>query len=154
MLRFLWLISFNGTVGIMLKKLFIQAIKFVGISGIGWLIDFGVFTILGLFGIPSQICNIISSLCGVTFVFFVSTRKTFEVSLKRLNLKQKYIIYVLFEVIIILVASKFVGILDGFFKTVDFELLRKFSAIAAKICVTPFTMLINFVFMKILTENV
>ncbi len=138
----------------MIKKLFIQAIKFVGISGIGWLIDFGVFTILGLLGIPSWICNIISSLCGVTFVFFVSTRKTFEVSLKRLTLRQKYVIYVLFEIIIILVASRFVGMLDGIFSGMDFELLRKFSAIAAKICVTPFTMLINFIFMKILTEKV
>ena len=108
----------------MIKKLFIQAIKFVGISGIGWLIDFGVFTILGLLGIPSWICNIISSLCGVTFVFFVSTRKTFEVSLKRLTLRQKYVIYVLFEIIIILVASRFVGMLDGIFAGMDFELLR------------------------------
>ena len=138
----------------MIKKLFIQAIKFVGISGIGWLIDFGVFTVLGLFGIPSWICNIISSLCGVTFVFFVSTRKTFEVSLKRLTLHQKYIIYVLFEIIIILIASRFVGLLDGIFKAADIELLRRFSAIAAKICVTPFTMFINFVFMKVLTEKV
>lgn len=138
----------------MIKKLFIQAIKFVGISGIGWLIDFGVFTILGLLGIPSWICNIISSLCGVTFVFFVSTRKTFEVSLKRLTLRQKYVIYVLFEIIIILVASRFVGMLDGIFAGMDFELFRKFSAIVAKICVTPFTMLINFIFMKILTEKV
>ena len=138
----------------MIKKLFIQAIKFVGISGIGWLIDFGVFTILGLLGIPSWICNIISSLCGVTFVFFVSTRKTFEVSLKRLTLRQKYVIYVLFEIIIILVASRFVGMLDGIFAGMDFELLRKLSAIAAKVCVTPFTMLIIFIFMKILTEKV
>ena len=138
----------------MLKKLIIQAIKFVGISGIGWLIDFGVFTLLGLCGIPAWACNIISSLCGVTFVFFVSTRKTFEVSLKRLTLNQKYVIYVLFEIIIILVASRFVGLLDETFKSVDLEVLKKFSAIAAKICVTPFTMLINFVFMKFLTEKV
>ena len=138
----------------MLKKLLIQAIKFVGFSGIGWLIDFGVFTILGLCGIPSWICNIISSLCGVTFVFFATTRKTFEVSLKRLSLHQKYVIYVLFEIIIILVASRFVGLLDTTFGGVSFEALRKFSAIAAKICVTPFTMVINFIFMKILTEKV
>jgi len=138
----------------MIKKLFIQAIKFVGISGIGWLIDFGVFTVLGLFGIPSWICNIISSLCGVTFVFFVSTRKTFEVSLKRLTLKQKYLVYVLFEIMVILVASRFVGLLDTTFKGLDIGLLQKFSAIAAKICVTPFTMFINFIFMKILTEKI
>jgi len=126
----------------------------VGISGIGWLIDFGVFTVLGLFGIPSWICNIISSLCGVTFVFFVSTRKTFEVSLKRLTLKQKYLVYVLFEIMVILVASRFVGLLDTTFKGLDIGLLQKFSAIAAKICVTPFTMFINFIFMKILTEKI
>lgn len=126
----------------------------MGISGIGWLIDFGVFTVLGLFGIPSWICNIISSLCGVTFVFFVSTRKTFEVSLKRLTLKQKYLVYVLFEIMVILVASRFVGLLDTTFKGLDIGLLQKFSAIAAKICVTPFTMFINFIFMKILTEKI
>ncbi len=138
----------------MTKKLFIHAIKFVGISGIGWLIDFGVFTVLGLLGIPSWICNIISSLCGVTFVFFLSTRKTFEVNLKRLTLKQKYVIYVLFEVAVILVASRFVGILDAKFNGTDIALLSKYSAIAAKICVTPFTMICNFIFMKFITEKV
>ena len=138
----------------MVKKLFIQAIKFVGLSGIGWLIDFGVFTLLGLCGIPSWICNIISSLCGVTFVFFTSTRKTFEVSLKRLSLKQKYVVYVLFEIVVILVASRFVGLLDGVFAESSIEMLQKYSAIAAKICVTPFTMVINFIFMKFLTEKI
>ena len=138
----------------MLKKLIIQAVKFVGISGIGWLIDFSVFTILGLFGIPSQICNIISSLCGVTFVFFLSTRKTFEVSLKRFTLRQKYIMYVLFEIAVIIVASKYVGILDGAFAGTGIEVLVRFSAIAAKICVTPFTMVVNFIFMKFLTEKI
>ena len=63
-------------------------------------------------------------------------------------------VYVLFELVIILVASRFVGLLDTTFSGVDIELLKKFSAIAAKICVTPFTMLITFLFMKILTEKV
>lgn len=138
----------------MIKKLALQAIKFFGISGLGWLIDTAVFTGLSFTPVPVWICNVISSLCGVTFVFFLSTRKTFEVNKKRLSLKQKYIVYVLFELLIIFLASRAIGALNGLYVNIFPEKLLGFAPLAAKMCITPFTMLINFVFMKILTEKV
>lgn len=138
-----------------IKKLVIQAFKFFGLSGIGWIIDFGVFTILTkVVHVPAGISNIISSLCGVTFVFFTSTIKTFAVKTERFTRKQKYIIYVLFEIIVILVASKCVGLLSGVFAKASIDLVVSFAPILAKICVTPFTMICNFIFMKILTEKI
>ncbi|MCR4696891.1 MAG: GtrA family protein [Lachnospiraceae bacterium] len=138
-----------------IKKLIIQAFKFFGLSGIGWIIDFGVFTILTkIIHVPAGISNIISSLCGVTFVFFTSTIKTFAVKTERFTLRQKYIFYVLFEIIVILVASKCVGLLSGVFTNTGVDFVVGFAPILAKICVTPFTMICNFVFMKILTEKI
>lgn len=135
-------------------KILLQAVKFYGISGIGWLIDFGVFAVLNAVGVPSGIGNMISSLCGVTFVFFLSTRKTFKVNQSRLGLKQKYLIYVLVEILVILAASKGVSVLTGLYEGIPVGIIEKYAAIFAKICVTPFTMLFNFIFMKILTEKV
>ena len=138
-----------------IKKLIIQAFKFFGLSGIGWLIDFGVFTILTkLVHVPAGISNVISSLCGVTFVFFTSTIKTFAVKTERFTLKQKYIFYVLFEIVIILAASKCVGMLSDVFLKFGIEIVVSFAPILAKVCVTPFTMICNFIFMKILTEKI
>ena len=60
-------------------KLIKQAFKFFGISGIGWLIDFLIYTILtSVLKINVDVSNMISSLVGVSFVFLVSTRKIFQ----------------------------------------------------------------------------
>ncbi len=138
-----------------IKKLIVQAFKFFGISGIGWIIDFGVFTLLTkVVHVPAGVGNIISSLCGVTFVFFTSTIKTFAVKTERFTRKQKYIFYVLFEIVVILVASKCIGILSDLFTRTTVDWAVTFAPILAKICVTPFTMVCNFLFMKILTEKI
>ena len=138
---------------IMLIKLIKQAISFFGISGIGWIIDFGVFYLLGLTGMSYSLCNIISSLCGVTFVFFISTKKTFDVNLKKLKLYQKYIIYIVYQIFMILLSSWILGIINKNFELSNIEILSKYSGIIAKICITPFTMLCNFIFMKFLSEK-
>ena len=137
-----------------LKDLIIQGFKFFGISGIGWLIDFTVYNILGLFGIAPGICNIFSTLCGVTFVYFVSTRKTFNVNLKRLSLGQKYFIYIAYQIIMILLSSKAIAVLDTKLLASSIELFSQHSRVLAKIFVTPFTMICNFIFMKVLSEKV
>ena len=60
-----------------MKKIFFQAIKFFGISGIGWLIDMVIFTALTNLEVNTILSNIISSLVAVTFVYFTSTKKIF-----------------------------------------------------------------------------
>ncbi len=165
-----------------LKALLIQALKFFGISGIGWLIDFSVFAILHKFVGESLVlnlgvlkldaCNMISMLCGVTFVFFVSTRKTFNVNLKRFSLKKKYLLYICYQLVMMVISSLIVGGFINLFTGLDgataFSASGVFDGnvlqkvvlfvlkpeISAKICVTPITMICNFLFMKFLSEKV
>lgn len=164
-----------------LKQLFIQALKFFGISGIGWLIDFSIFIILHKFVgdvlvldfkvIKFDCCNVFSMLCGVTFVFFVSTRKTFSLNLNRFSLKQKYGIYIGYQLVMLILASFIIGAFITLFAQINAGIMAMEDPsfilnviskcisifkpeICAKICVTPITMVCNFIFMKILTENV
>jgi len=165
-----------------LEALFIQALKFFGISGIGWLIDFSIFAILHKFVGDSlaltvgvlkfDVCNMISMLCGVTFVFFVSTKKTFAVNLKRFSLKKKYFLYIGYQLIMMVISSLIVGAFTNMFAGIDGAEALKASGvlansflqklvlfilkpeISAKICVTPITMICNFLFMKFLSEKV
>jgi len=165
-----------------LKALFIQALKFFGISGIGWLIDFSIFAILHKFVgdrlvlnlgvLKLDVCNMISMLCGVTFVFFVSTKKTFEVNLKRFSLKKKYFLYIGYQLIMMVISSLIVGAFINLYTGLDGaaaftasgalagNVLQKAvlfvlkPEISAKICVTPITMICNFLFMKFLSEKV
>lgn len=53
-----------------MKSIIRQGTYFTVISGIGWCIDFGVFSLLGIYvGIPVAYANMLSSLPAITFVF-------------------------------------------------------------------------------------
>ena len=72
-----------------MKKVLIEGLKFIGFSGIGWLIDTTIYLILtSIFKLNVDVSNIFSSLVGVTFVFIMSTRKIF-VSNSKINIKVK-----------------------------------------------------------------
>ena len=136
-----------------MKKLLIQAAGFVGLSGIGWLLDFGVFAILGHFFSNVTANNFISSWVGVTFVFLFATRKVFRNN-SRISLKWKYAIYLLYQLILIALVSQLLGFVNGLLLDyVHISLIEQFSGIAAKILVTPITMLLNFIVMKNLIEK-
>ncbi len=134
-------------------KLFKQAIRFVGVSGIGWLLDFTVYTLLGIWFPHPEINNMISSMIGVTFVFIFSTKKIFHHDGK-LSLKWKYVIYVVYQLILIFLISKLLGLVNGWIlQYVTWGLILRFSTIVAKIVVTPITMVVNFFVMKGLVEK-
>ena len=62
-----------------LKLLLIQFIKFLFVSGTGWIIDFGLYSILtGIFKLQILYSNILSSIPAITFVFIISTKKIFK----------------------------------------------------------------------------
>lgn len=138
-----------------MKKLFVQAMRFFGISGIGWVVDFSIFNLLNLRSGDVAVNNMVSSLVAVCFVFAASTRKTFVQKDGGIRLGVKFAVYILYQVMLILMASKLLtalhvwlaGILAG-------GSLAGFSAMAAKIMVTPVTMLMNFCVMKLLIERV
>lgn len=137
-----------------MKKLLIQAIKFVGLSGIGWILDFCIFILLGFVSANHSINNFISSWVGVTFVFIFATRKVFK-SNSSIPLWAKYVIYIVYQFILISLASKVLGFVDSFIvANITWALVVKFSGIIAKIFITPFTMVLNFFVMKGVIEKI
>ena len=137
-----------------MKEILIKVLKFIGFSGIGWLIDTTIYMILtSIFKLNIDISNIFSSLVGVTFVFIMSTRKIF-VSNSKINIKIKYLIYVIYQVILILTISKVMLLLKDIITPLYIDLINKYINITVKIIITPFTMVINFIVMKLLLEKI
>ena len=135
-----------------MRKLLKQGIAFVGISGIGWIMDFVIFNLLNLRSSYVAVNNMISSLVAVCFVFCVSTRKTFVQKDGGIPLKVKFVIYILYQ--IILVSQLLAIIAAGLYQTFSGSIIGNFSAMAAKIIVTPVTMCLNFLVMKLLIERI
>lgn len=139
-------------------KLIKQLLSFLLISGTGWVIDFLGYTILTyIIHIEVMYANMISAIPSITFVFLISTRKIFETSYNRISLKRKYVIYILYQIIIILIISLLGQILYNWFNlriSKDYILLRNYLKILIKLGITPITMLSNFIVMKFLAEKV
>ena len=136
-----------------LKKLLSQAVRFIGLSGIGWILDFSTYILLGFISNNLVLNNIISSWIGVTFVFIFSTRKIFQNNSK-ISLKYKYLIYILYQCILIFFISKLLNYIDiVIVSNFSLELITSFSSIIAKIIVTPITMTLNFFVMKGIIEK-
>jgi putative flippase GtrA len=125
---------------------------FLLLSGAGWLCDFATFTALvKFFHTPAFLANFISSFVGVTFVWFTSLGTVFEHSG---SARGRFLfIYWGFQLISILGYSQCLhlaqALLDGWGLT---ALMHIESAVAAKIFVTPFNLLTNFMFMRFLTR--
>lgn len=138
-----------------LKKILKQFINFLFLSGIGWLIDFTLYLLFSnVFNLKIIHSNILSSIPAVTFVFFVSTRKIFAKNNSRISLKEKYLIYFLYQLILILLISLFAQYLYLLsLKNISMNVELKLLKIIIKILITPITMLINFIVMKFLIEK-
>ena len=137
-----------------MKKILVEAIKFVGISGVGWIIDICIYlTLTYIIKCNVFLANVTSSLVGVTFVFIVSTRKLFKNNSK-INLKIKYIIYVIYQILLIITASKIMLIISDTLKETNINIILNYINIIVKIIITPFTLLINYIVMKYLIEKI
>ena len=135
------------------KNVLKQAVKFVGLSGIGWIRDFLTYTILGFISSNVVVNNIISSWIGVTFVFIFATRKVFQ-NQSQISLKWKYLIYLGYQVLLILLISKLLGQVNEFILVHNtIRIIGRFSTIISKILVTPITMVLNFIVMKSVIER-
>ena len=136
-----------------LRLLLRQAIRFVGLSGIGWLMDFAVYTLLSLRMENLALVNVFSSLVGASFVFVFSTRFVFRDS-HRIPLWLKYAIYIVYQLLLIFLISKLLAwIAAGIALHAPWTVLRRLAAILSKIIVTPITMTINFFAMKTVIEK-
>ena len=138
-----------------IKQKLIVLTKFMGVSLIAWLIDFAIYNILAhVFSVNIDISNMISSLIGVTIVFVFSNRKIFlSDDENKISLKAKYIIYVTYQIILILSVSKLLLIMKDLLVSTDINLIIKYVNVLVKIMVAPFTFLLNYNVMKILIEK-
>lgn len=136
-----------------MKKLLRQIAGFVGLSGIGWLIDFSVYLLLGTISGNLVINNFISSWAGVTFVFIFATRKIFQNNSK-IPLGWKYAIYMIYQLVLITLISRLLGMVDALLVSwFAGTLIERFSGVLSKIIVTPITMCLNFLVMKGVIEK-
>lgn len=131
----------------------LRVIKFVFVSGLGFFIDFVLYSILiRLINLDIFVISLFTSLVGVTFVFFTSTKKVFENNTANIPLKYKYLIYVIYQIILILVCSKIIVYLNDIFETSSVTLISKYSKELAKLCIPPVTLTINYFVMKKITK--
>ncbi len=134
-----------------------KALQFYLVSGTGWIIDFTIFTSLTHFyAIPVLYANIISSIPSITLIFFVSTKKVFSENKTRFSTGVKYVIYIVYQAILLVLISLlaeflFFVIMTNFLNTMP--LLIEFAEPIIKIIITPITMVINFLFMQFLAEK-
>lgn len=130
-------------------KLFL---RFAGLSGLGWLCDFLAFVMLvKLVEAPNFIANFLSSYVGVTFVWVTSLKVVFKRSDNRG--RTFLALYWSFQFVSIMAYSQLLHIVASAVPNIDqLELFNVSSGIAAKIIVTPFNLVTNFLFMKFLTR--
>lgn len=136
-----------------LRRLLGQALRFLGLSGIGWLMDFTVYTLLSLRMENLALVNVLSSLVGASFVFLFSTRFVFRDS-HRIPLYLKYAIYIVYQLLLIYLISKLLAWVNGVIVAfAPWPLLVSLAPILSKILVTPITMTVNFFAMKTVIEK-
>ena len=122
-----------------MKKLLYQAIRFIGISGIGWILDFCTYIALGAISGNVAVNKIISSWIGVTFVFEKKKKKVF-VNNSNIPLKWKYLIYLLYQAVLIFIVSQLLAKVDVFIiSQITLTPINKFSKIISKIVVHIFS---------------
>lgn len=124
-----------------------MALRFVALSGLGWLCDLVTFTVLvRLGGWDGATANIVSSYAGVTFVWFSSLQTVF----RRASSGRFLLLYWGYQFLAILLFSWLLGLLVTALPA--FGAWDSHRALAAKLLITPFTLLSNFLFMKALTR--
>lgn len=136
-----------------MKNLLIQAMRFIGLSGVGWLMDFAVYTVMSYTTNNPFFSNVCSSVVGATFVFLFSTRFVFK-NHSKIPLVAKYAIYLAYQIALIYAISMLLSYINGFiWAHFTWKLILDFSALLAKIIVTPITMTLNFFVMKGIIEK-
>ena len=135
-----------------LRKLLNQFIRFLFVSGTGWLIDFSLYFIFtNILKYEVFYSNILSSIPAITIVFIVSVKKIFKKKENGISIRKKYIIYFLYQMLLIFLISLLGQSL--YLILVENNMEARIIKIIIKIIITPITMIINFFVMKFLTEK-
>ena len=135
--------------------LFRQILKFVSVSGIGWILDFLTYTILGLLSSHLFYNNFISCLVGATFVFVVSPKIVF-INKGELPKLVKYAIYISYQIMLIYFLSYVLVEINSVLVSILKSFLScsiPYSYLMSKILITPLAMTCNFIVLKIVFEK-
>ncbi len=127
-------------------------IKFTFISGLGWICDFASFILFVQgFDFSGRAANFMSSYVGVTFVWFTSLKTVFD----RTGAARGRFLFAYwgFQFVSILAYSQVLHLVVGALHPPGLPIwLVANVAPAAKIIITPFNLVTNFLFMKWLTR--
>jgi putative flippase GtrA len=122
--------------------------RFALISGLGWLIDFSVFSLLCQHW-PVYMANLMGASLAVLFVFFASLRPVFLYAGQQTS--RKLLQYIVYQVVAIWLASLLIDALSvtlgGMFGQASW------LPLSAKVIVTPLTFVANFMFMRWLSGS-
>lgn len=134
-----------------------EFIIFAFISGLGVTIDFVImWCLLSSFGFTPFLSNCIGNVCGISFVFFVSSHKLFINKGHLIYLK--FLVYLIYSACLIFIASSTIQCLSymEIVSKLQHLLFLKFlpQPVFAKMIVTPFTLIINFIVAKLLIERI
>lgn len=139
-------------------KLIKQGFSFILISGVGWIIDFAVYMVLtSVCNFPVLYANMISAIPSVTFVFFTSTRKVFQEKESKVKLGYKYLIYFAYQLVLLFIISFVAQLAYDYVLQANWlqeGFLLDNLKMVIKILITPITMTINFLVMKLLIERI
>lgn len=138
-----------------MRNILKQGIKFIFISGMGFLIDFFVFCFLTKFlNIQIVYANVISAIPATTYVFFVSIKNVFKKKKSKVSIKQKYLIYFTYQIILVVSVSVLAQIIyNNIIEMINTTIVINNIKILVKMLITPITMTCNFFVMKILSEK-
>lgn len=136
-----------------MRNLLIKFFGFLGVSGIGWIMDLILYTLLThLCGLPVAVSNYLSTIPAITFVFFASTRKLFVCRPDGLRKSVKYALHVVYQLLLVTAVSFLAQWLADYLPTL-LPALSPFAKLASKILITPVTMVCNFLVLKNLAEK-
>ena len=139
------------------KKYTIIFIKFISVSGIGFLIDFAVYYYLTTYiGFPIAYGNMVSAIPAITWVFVFSTNKIFKTNKNTCNIVIKYAIYLCYQALLLIIVSYLAQLIYNFLLPYisDVWIIGDYLNLLCKCIITPITMTCNFFMMKFLAERI
>ena len=129
-----------------------RTLHFIGIAGVGWLLDSAVFyALVSMFHWSPFVSNFVGGICGATFTFLFARERIFHE--RRGATWVRLSGYLSYTLVLLIVASAAVQwlavVLDASFPS----LTAKWAAVVAKVVVTPGTLALNYVVAKFLNTK-
>ena len=131
-------------------------LKFGGLSGMGWLLDFALLmSMVGALGVPPFAANVVSSSIAALTVFLVSRRFIFDRSEGALG--TRVAVYLFYTLCLITAAAwamtLIIQVLAGLAQANGYALSPAVLTACAKVLITPPQLLLNFLMSRYMSER-